>query len=298
MEHSENRQVVLHFDPWPSCESNILCTGRTCENKRKQSGGWMKICGCYERIYADTHVRCGESLSWSLSLQPEEIRFVTEAPASDWAPRWGSGLQWTSSWEPRYLEEEEVLSGALKITQHGMVKSRRSYGSMWQSPFVSLRLSLSRHGNFDFKKNRESYIFITKYCGFFPHREYITGGIQANEPEEKKVVTGVTSKKWRRQIMCMKKRTNKKTCLHWGFHRCIRKTNYSSNGKIMENRKARKLVNKNGEKKPYGNFKWEDCTRKDVNIDKKGKVQGRNTLSSNSSTKLRWKDKLYVNENW
>ena len=41
---------------------------------KKQSGGWMEICGCYEMIYADSHVRYVESQSWSLSRQPEEIR--------------------------------------------------------------------------------------------------------------------------------------------------------------------------------------------------------------------------------
>ena len=38
-------------------------------------------------------------------------------------------------WEPE-------LSGALKITQYGVVK-RKSYGSIWQSPFVSLPLTIS-----------------------------------------------------------------------------------------------------------------------------------------------------------
>ena len=37
-------------------------------------------------------------------------------------------------------EAEEVIYWALKIRQHGMVK-RRSYGSIWQSPFVSVCLT-------------------------------------------------------------------------------------------------------------------------------------------------------------
>ena len=61
---------------------------------------------------------------------------------------------------------------ALKITQCSMVK--RSYGSIWQSVFVSVRLSLSHHRSFDCKKNKESCIFITKCCSFFLHHSYKT----------------------------------------------------------------------------------------------------------------------------
>ena len=35
---------MLHIDPCPCCQSDILCTGRTCENKQKQSC-WMEIMG-------------------------------------------------------------------------------------------------------------------------------------------------------------------------------------------------------------------------------------------------------------
>ena len=42
---------------WHSRQSETLCAGRTCENRQKQSRGWKEMCGCYEMIYADVHVR-------------------------------------------------------------------------------------------------------------------------------------------------------------------------------------------------------------------------------------------------
>ena len=84
---------------------------------------------------ADAHVRYRQ---WDLSLES-----VKGAPVSGWEPCWGSSPLQTFGWVALGREAEEVLSGALKITQHGMIKRRRSYGSMWQSPFISLSLSLS-----------------------------------------------------------------------------------------------------------------------------------------------------------
>ena len=77
---------MLHIDSGPNRQSEILCTGRTCENKWKQSRSLkeMWVCVCYEMIYADVHMRYMESQSWvSLSLWPEEIRSITES-ASEW----------------------------------------------------------------------------------------------------------------------------------------------------------------------------------------------------------------------
>ena len=54
------RLLMLHIHPWPSCQSEILCTVRTSENKRKQSHGWTEMCECYGLIYADIHVRYGQ----------------------------------------------------------------------------------------------------------------------------------------------------------------------------------------------------------------------------------------------
>ena len=53
----------------------------------------------------------------------------------------------------------------LEITQRGTVK--RSYGSIWQSDFVSLRPSvfLPPLRSFGSMKNKKSYISITKCCG-------------------------------------------------------------------------------------------------------------------------------------
>ena len=77
--------VWMHIDLWPSCQSEILCTRCTCENKRKQSRGWAEICRCYEMIYTDAHLRYGqlEHVSWgSLSLQQKKA--VSHGCASVW----------------------------------------------------------------------------------------------------------------------------------------------------------------------------------------------------------------------
>ena len=74
---------MLYIDPWPSRQSEILCTGHTSENKRKQSRDWTEMCGCYEMIYADSYARYEQSQSSvSFSLRPEEIQSVTGEPAS------------------------------------------------------------------------------------------------------------------------------------------------------------------------------------------------------------------------
>ena len=44
---------LLYIDPWLSRQSEILCTERTSENKRKQSRGWKEMYECYEIIYTD-----------------------------------------------------------------------------------------------------------------------------------------------------------------------------------------------------------------------------------------------------
>ena len=71
---------------------------------------------------------------------------LTGAPASSWAPRWvsvpQSSPQRASIWVPP-SREVKMSSGALKITQRGMVKRRGSYASIWQSPFVSICPSMS-----------------------------------------------------------------------------------------------------------------------------------------------------------
>ena len=112
---------LLHIDPWSSRQSKILCTGHTRENKRKKSGGWAEMCKCYEMIYADAHVWYEQSVRNSV--------WVWDSVLSGCASRWGSGLQQASGWESLSREVEKLLSGALKITQRGMVK-RRSYGSI------------------------------------------------------------------------------------------------------------------------------------------------------------------------
>ena len=87
------------------------------------------MCGCYESIYVDAQVRYGEPQSWSLSLQPEEIRSVTESARErlgtslEQGPT--AGVRLSTPW-PRIGRSAKW---ALKITQRGMIK-RRSYGSI------------------------------------------------------------------------------------------------------------------------------------------------------------------------
>ena len=94
---------------------------------------WNNICRCPHEIGA----------VWELVLSQSQLA-ITGALVSGWAPRWGSGPQCgsqrASGWVPT---EAEVLSWVLKITQHGMVKRRKSYGSIWQPVFVSVCLSVS-----------------------------------------------------------------------------------------------------------------------------------------------------------
>ena len=69
-------------------EIYIRSVGRP-KKTRKQFHGLTEMFGCYETIYADAHVRYGET--WvSLSLRPEEIR---RAQTSGLAPRRGSVQQ-------------------------------------------------------------------------------------------------------------------------------------------------------------------------------------------------------------
>ena len=92
------------------------------------------------------------------------------ASVSCWVLCWGSfpqsDPQWAYGWVLPGREVEKVLSKALNITQCGMIKSRRSYGSIWQSVFVSLRLrlslSFSQPVTTPFERNKDNYIFITK----------------------------------------------------------------------------------------------------------------------------------------
>ena len=133
------RLFVLHIDPWQSHQSEILCIGCTCENKQKHSHGWMKMCRCYEMIYAETLMRY-KNLSLGVSACSwKRYSQSWGRPASGWAPHWSLGptadLQ-LSTPQPRSRKSAKRVT--LKIIWHVMVK-RRSYGSIWQSSFVSLR---------------------------------------------------------------------------------------------------------------------------------------------------------------
>ena len=135
--------MSLAYWPLMSRQSEILCTGHTCDNKPKQSHGWTEMCGimkwCMQMPMWDTRTECESGVS--LSLRPKEIwsrRATARGCVSHWSQGLTADLQLNT---PPSREAKEVLSRTLKKTLHGMVK-RRSYGSMWQSPFVSLYSSV------------------------------------------------------------------------------------------------------------------------------------------------------------
>ena len=44
---------MLHIDPWPNRQSEILWTGSSCVNKRKQARVWSEVVGVMKGIYED-----------------------------------------------------------------------------------------------------------------------------------------------------------------------------------------------------------------------------------------------------
>ena len=96
---------------------------------------WNDICRCPREMQA---------VSVLSHSQPEDIWSTSKWLGTLMGQRPTDGPQWVSSWVPSGREAEEALSGAFTITLWGMVKKRkRSYGSIWQTVFVSLRLRLS-----------------------------------------------------------------------------------------------------------------------------------------------------------
>ena len=98
---------MLHIDPWSSRQSESLCTGRTSENKRKHSRGWTEMCGSYERIYADGHMR-GVSVCQS-QFAVTEYLFIAITPRS-------TLVRSVSTWQgPIYGSNE--LNSVLKLNE-------------------------------------------------------------------------------------------------------------------------------------------------------------------------------------
>ena len=78
---------LLYADSWPSRQSEILGTGRTCENKRKHSCSGTEAYGCDEMMHAYAFFRYG-SMWVGLSLQLLECQWVSRRiarAASHWA---------------------------------------------------------------------------------------------------------------------------------------------------------------------------------------------------------------------
>ena len=67
------KKTSIAYDCWPSHQSEILYTGRTCENKQKQSRCWSEMCECYEMIYANSHLSASQSVSARLQRSVELV---------------------------------------------------------------------------------------------------------------------------------------------------------------------------------------------------------------------------------
>ena len=116
-----NKCCVLSRDQ--AVNQGFSAQGCTCENKQKHSYGWTEMCGYYEMIYADAHMRYWQSKSWvSHCLRPEEShrehQRVTGHPAGAASYRAAHNRPLVDYTSPS-REAEEELSGALKITQRG-----------------------------------------------------------------------------------------------------------------------------------------------------------------------------------
>ena len=98
---------------------------------------WNDICR-YPREMQAVSVLSQSQLAARRYLEHQQVAGYPARAASN---RWSTvGLQLV----PSDREAEEALSGAFTITLWGMVKKRkRSYGSIWQTVFVSFRLCLS-----------------------------------------------------------------------------------------------------------------------------------------------------------
>ena len=129
---------ILTFDRagCSSCVNNVIAR-YTCVNKWEQVL-WVTtgIHGCCEIIYAQLTADTGSLAGVSLQSGVLGLDMVSHR---DWPP----GTQWDNS--PQWLlagKQKRQRCNALKITQRGFVK-RGSYGLIWHSVFVSLRLPVS-----------------------------------------------------------------------------------------------------------------------------------------------------------
>ena len=147
---------LLYIDPWPSRQSEILCTGCTGENERKQSRGWTEMCGCYQMIYAWNT----ESQSWvSLRSQSWERQQMV------------GRLAWAAS--QRVAHSRLLVKYILAEKQKYLVRPWRLHRVVWLREKVMgqygclysfLCICLSPTESFDSKKNKENMIFLTMCC--------------------------------------------------------------------------------------------------------------------------------------
>ena len=118
------------------CVNNVIA-GRTCVNKWKHvtwvTTGTRVRC---EIVYTRSTADKGSLAGFSLQSRFLDLDMVGHG---DWSlgARWSKGSQWLLAGK-----QKRQRCKPRKITQRGMVK-RRSYGSIWQSVFVSLQLPVS-----------------------------------------------------------------------------------------------------------------------------------------------------------
>ena len=152
-------RLLLHLDTWPICQLEILYTGRTGENKRKQSRSWTEVCGCYEKIY--------EKPTWDTGSVSQSQLLTRRYSASGWAPYWSQEMTaglWLSTLRPRSRRRAKWGFGDNTAWEEevNMAVCLHLPPSVWLSGTTEASTP---------RRNKEIYIFITKSCG----SSFITG---------------------------------------------------------------------------------------------------------------------------
>ena len=102
----------------------FLWTERSFVNKRKHSRGWSEIVGVM-KWYMQMLTLRSVSVGVSVSLESDPAYSHWESPLGSRSPQ-----QSLVEYAPPDRKAEEALSEVLKITQHGMVKRRKSNGHL------------------------------------------------------------------------------------------------------------------------------------------------------------------------
>ena len=138
LDHVQVGEYVVYCDIFTLDQvvnQRCFLTGHTCVNKGKQWCVFFGSRGLYEIIYENAAWGPG-SVGISKGMSQTQLAVTESSP-------FGAAVH---SWLPvEYPSRvaEDMPSGAMKITQRGMIKTRKSYGSILQSVFVSMCPSVS-----------------------------------------------------------------------------------------------------------------------------------------------------------